>query len=111
MDETVHQMQVEIKNTDGLHMRPAMQFVDIASQFECDITVSNEQTSVDGKSIMQISMLAATVGSKLNIKAEGPDAHEAINALKKLVEDKMFDEPASGNKKKNHNLVEPHDGN
>lgn len=76
MDETVYQMQVEIKNTDGLHMRPAMQFVDIANQFKCDISVSNEQTSVDGKSIMQISMLAATVGSKLNIKAEGPDAQE-----------------------------------
>ena len=111
MDEIVHQMQVEVKNTDGLHMRPAMQFVDIASQFECDITVSNEQTSVDGKSIMQISMLAATVGSKLNIKAEGPDAQEALNALKKLVEEKMFAEPPPGNKKKNHNLVEPHDGN
>lgn len=111
MDETVYQMQVEIKNTDGLHMRPAMQFVDIANQFKCDISVSNEQTSVDGKSIMQISMLAATVGSKLNIKAEGPDAQEALDALKKLVEEKMFDEPPPGNKKKNHNLVEPHDGN
>jgi len=111
LEKTACEMQVEIKNADGLHMRPAMQFVDIANQFKCDISVSNEQTSVDGKSIMQISMLAATVGSKLNIKAEGPDAQEALNALKKLVEDKMFDEPSPGNKKRNHNLVEPHDGN
>ncbi len=99
MDKTACEMQVEIKNADGLHMRPAMQFVDIASQFKCDITVSNEQTSVDGKSIMQISMLAATVGSKLNIKAEGPDAQEALDALKKLVEKKMFDEPPPKDKK------------
>lgn len=92
--------QIEIKNTDGLHMRPAMQFVDIASKFECDINVSNGETSVDGKSIMQISMLAATCGTKLRIRAEGSDAQDAINALKELVEDKHFDEPLPKSKKK-----------
>ena len=90
----VRETAIEIKNADGLHMRPAMQFVDVASQFECDITVSNSENSVDGKSIMQMSMLAATVGSKLTIKAEGADAQRAIDALRELVEEKMFDEPA-----------------
>ena len=89
----VFETEVEIKNTDGLHMRPAMQFVDVANQFDCEITVSNDETSVDGKSIMQMSMLAATCGSKLKIKAEGADAQEAISALQELVEEKMFDEP------------------
>jgi len=89
----VCETEVEIKNSDGLHMRPAMQFVDIASQFDCDITVSNSETNVDGKSIMQMSMLAATCGSKLKIKAEGADAQQAIDALQKLVEEKMFGEP------------------
>ena len=93
LEDGVCQAQVEIKNADGLHMRPAMQFVDIASQFKCEITVSNDETSVDGKSIMQISMLAATAGTKLTIKAEGGDAQEAIAALRELVEDKLFDEP------------------
>jgi len=87
------QSEITIKNADGLHMRPAMQFVDIASQFDCDITVSNEQTSVDGKSIMQMSMLAATCGTKLKISAAGPDAEKAVEALKQLVEVRMFDEP------------------
>lgn len=85
-------------NADGLHMRPAMQFVDIATQFSCDITVSNGQTSVDGKSIMQMSMLAATYGSKLKIRAEGKDAPQAAKALKELVEDKHFDEPVPNEK-------------
>ena len=89
----VCETEVEIKNADGLHMRPAMQFVDIANQFDCDITVSNSETNVDGKSIMQMSMLAATCGSKLKIKAEGADAQQAIDALQKLVEEKMFGEP------------------
>jgi phosphocarrier protein len=55
--------------------------------------VSNEQTSVDGKSIMQMSMLAATCGSRLKIKAEGVDAGNAVEALRELVEVKHFDEP------------------
>ncbi len=90
---------VEIKNADGLHMRPAMQFVDIANQFDCDINVGNDENTVDGKSIMQMSMLAATCGTKLKIKAEGADAKEAIDALRELVVEKHFDEPKP--KKKN----------
>ena len=86
-------IEVEIKNPQGLHMRPAMQFVDVASNFKCDVTVSNGQNCVDGKSIMQMSMLAATYGTKLTIKAEGADAKEATHALKQLVEEKHFDEP------------------
>ena len=100
LEKVVCETTVEIKNADGLHMRPAMQFVDVASQFRCDITVSNNQTSVDGKSIMQMSMLAATCGTKLKIKAEGADAQESLNALRELVEDKHFDEPTPNGRKK-----------
>ena len=75
-------------------MRPAMQFVDIASRFDSDITVTNNETEVDGKSIMEMSMLAATCGTKLKIKAEGSDAAKVINALRELVEEKLFGEPA-----------------
>jgi len=96
LERLVCEATVEIKNTDGLHMRPAMQFVDVASQFDCDISVSNEQTTVDGKSIMQMSMLAAAYGSKLKIKAEGADARKAIDALSRLVQERKFDEPGPG---------------
>ena len=100
LEGEVCEAEVEIKNTDGLHMRPAMQFVDIASQFDCDVTVSNDENDVDGKSIMQMSMLAATVGTRLKIKTQGPGAQEAIEALRRLVEEKMFDEPGPGKQKK-----------
>jgi len=96
VDKEVCEADVEIKNADGLHMRPAMELVDMANQFECDIAVSNGETSVDGKSIMQISMLAATAGTKLRITASGPDAGEALAALRELIEEKMFHEAASG---------------
>ena len=90
--DLVCEISIQIKNPEGLHMRPAMQFVDVANQFDCDITVSNGQDDVDGKSIMQISMLAATCGTRLRLKAEGVDASEAVEALRKLVEEKRFDE-------------------
>ena len=93
MANEVCEIEALIKNQAGLHMRPAMQFVDVSNQFRSSITVSNGQTSVDGKSIMQMSMLAATCGTKLKIKAQGPDANKAREALRELVEVKKFGEP------------------
>ena len=87
----VCEITVQIKIEDGLHMRPAMKFVDVANQFQCDIKVTNGDTTVDGKSIMQISMLAATCGTQLQIRAEGDDADDAIKALQELVEERCFD--------------------
>jgi phosphotransferase system HPr (HPr) family protein len=91
--DSVLEIEVEIKNADGLHMRPAMQFVDIASKYKCDINVSNGETSVDAKSIMQMTMLAATCGTKLMICAEGDDCQQALDELQDLVEEKLFGEP------------------
>ena len=99
MEKIVCESQVQIKNVDGLHMRPAMQFVDAANRFESDIIVSNDQIEADGKSIMQMSMLAATCGTKLKIRVEGVDAQQAIDALRILVEERHFDEPLPSDKK------------
>lgn len=92
LEQYTFEAEVQIKNEDGLHMRPAMQFVDVASEFKAEIKVKNGDTEVNGKSIMQVSMLAATCGTKLRIIATGPDAEDAIGALTYLVEEKKFDE-------------------
>lgn len=89
----VSEIEVEIMNADGLHMRPAMQFVDIATRFDSDISVTNGETTVDAKSIMQMTMLAATCGTRLTIIAKGVDSPAAIEELQALVEVRMFDEP------------------
>jgi len=96
LNDAASEADVEIKNAQGLHMRPAMQFVDIANRYKSSITVSNGETKVNGKSIMEISMLAATCGSRIKIQIEGPDADEAMNALRELVEERHFDEPMPG---------------
>jgi phosphocarrier protein HPr len=72
-------------NRLGLHARPAMTFVDVAMTFASEITVSKGDTTVNGKSIMEMMMLAAGEGSELNITAEGPDAQAACEALAALV--------------------------
>jgi phosphocarrier protein len=76
---------VTIINRLGLHARPAMSFVDTAQAFRCAVRVRNGQTEVDGKSIMEMMMLAATKGTELLICAEGDDADEALAELRKLV--------------------------
>jgi phosphocarrier protein len=98
LNNQVFETVVKIGNADGLHMRPAMLFVDLASQYDSDIKVSSSDTEVDGKSIMQMSMLAATYGTELKIVSSGPDAQQAIDALKQLVEDRKFDEPGPDDK-------------
>ncbi|MFG0286198.1 MAG: HPr family phosphocarrier protein [Phycisphaerales bacterium JB039] len=85
------EVTVTIVNRLGLHARPAMAFVDTASAFSSKVTVHRGSQCVDGKSIMQMMMLAATKGTQLEIKAEGPDAEQAVSALKDLV-DRGFDE-------------------
>lgn len=82
---------VTIQNRLGLHARPAMAFVDVANGFASDIRVNKGEQDVDGKSIMQMMMLAATQGTKLVVRAKGTDADAALAALAELV-DRKFDE-------------------
>jgi len=76
-----------------------MQFVDLANQFQANITVYKEAgpdgveaATVDGKSVMQMITLEATQGTSLRIEAEGDDAEDAVEQLAKLVEDKFGEE-------------------
>lgn len=78
--------KVTIVNKLGLHARPAMCFVDAAMAFQSNVMVLRGTQSVDGKSIMQMMMLAATKGTALEIVCEGDDAPAASAALKKLVD-------------------------
>ena len=78
---------VEIHNEEGLHMRPAMKFVDCANSFDSKITVSKGSLVVDGKSIMQVTTLVAGKGTQLKISATGSDAREAVNALATLIDE------------------------
>ena len=77
--------KLTIQNELGLHARPAAIFVQIANKYESDIVVRKGKQEVNGKSIMGLLTLAAEKGAKLNIKANGPDAKEAIGELEKII--------------------------
>jgi len=87
------QTRVTIQNRQGLHARPVMSFVDIANRFTSGIRVGkgDQEQEVDGKSIMQMMQLFAGKGTELTIRANGPDAADALDQLTELVDGK-FDE-------------------
>ncbi len=76
---------VQIVNKHGLHARPAAEMVKAASRYRCDITISRDDLEVNGKSIMGVMMLAAEFGASITLRATGPDADEALDALATLV--------------------------
>lgn len=72
-----------------MHARPAAKLVGISIRYKSDIFFESNGQAVDGKSLLDILTLACPRGSMMTIKAEGADAHEAIEALGKLIEDKF----------------------
>jgi phosphocarrier protein HPr len=82
---------VEIRNSKGLHARAAAKFFKTVNQFEAEIRVIRGENNVSGKSIMGLMMLAAAIGCSIEIRASGPDAERAMDALCTLVTNK-FDE-------------------
>lgn len=91
MDGPAHSIQLILTNKLGMHARPAAMFVKTASRFSSEIFVEKDGEEVNGKSIMNLMMLAAGCGSKLRITAQGPDAAKAIEEIEKIISRK-FDE-------------------
>ena len=83
---------VEIVIERGLHARASAKFVKTAAQFEAEVKVSRDGQTVDAQSIMGLMMLAAGIGSTVEILAEGPDAEAAVDALTQLVSDRFHEE-------------------
>jgi len=84
-DPPVARRQVEIINSLGLHMRPADKFVKLALQYQSEIRVLHNGTVFNGKSILDLTSLAAERGTRLDLEARGADAESAIAALAELV--------------------------
>ncbi|HEX9565787.1 MAG TPA: HPr family phosphocarrier protein [Gemmatimonadaceae bacterium] len=77
--------EVRIVNRNGLHARPAAEIVKAAARFKAEITIRRDDMEVNGKSIMGVMMLAAEYGCTLSVRANGPDAEQAVDALATLV--------------------------
>lgn len=82
-------IDVTICNQRGLHARAAAKFVKVAGNFKATVTVTRDGMSVTGTSIMGLMMLAAHIGTSIEVEAWGEDAEQALDALAELVANKF----------------------
>ncbi len=81
------QKDVVITAENGLHTRPAAQFVKEAKGFDADITVTSNGKSASAKSLFKLQTLGLTKGTNVTISAEGAQAQEAVEHLVKLMDE------------------------
>ena len=83
---------VTIQNRLGLHARACSVFVKEAAKFASHISVVRDGLEVNGKSILGVMMLAAEMGARITLKADGKDEQEALEALVRVVNNKFGEE-------------------
>ena len=78
-----------VSNPLGIHARPASVFVQTATGFASDVSVTNLDTSntADGKSVMSMLMLSAPQGTRIRLDVSGEDAVSAMETLSRLIEE------------------------
>jgi phosphocarrier protein len=81
--------EVKIVNKLGIHARPAAEIVKTSARFKSTITIIRDDLEVNAKSIMGVMMLAAEQGATIKLRAEGPDADAALDALAALIAGKF----------------------
>ena len=81
------EVKFSVEGELGLHARPAGRFVTLAGRFESEIWVARDgdEEWVSGQSVLSILSRAASQGTILRLRAEGPDAEEALQALGALL--------------------------
>ena len=84
--------RVKVTNQYGIHARPAALLVKTASGFQSDILIEKDGVAVSAKSIMGLLTMEGHQGAKLILRAEGPDAPAALDALQELFERKFFED-------------------
>jgi phosphocarrier protein HPr len=78
-----------ISNKLGLHARASAKFTKLAGSFKSEIFMSRGDRRINAKSIMGVMMLAAGMGTEVEIETEGPDEQAAMDALLQMVAGKF----------------------
>ena len=80
---------VKVVNKLGLHARASAKLTQAASQFKCGVWIARNNRRVNAKSIMGVMMLAAGLGSTVELETDGEGEAEAMEALERLFADKF----------------------
>ena len=91
MSETLRAI-AKITNKRGLHARASAKVVEASARFQSEITIVKDGTRVNGRSIMGLMMLAASLGSEIQVEVKGPDANAAMTAMLALIDAKFGEE-------------------
>jgi phosphocarrier protein HPr len=84
--------EIKVVNKLGLHARASAKLTQLASSFASAVWIARNGRRVNAKSIMGVMMLAAGIGSTVELETDGPDEQQAIDALEKLFSER-FGEP------------------
>ncbi|QCI26610.1 HPr family phosphocarrier protein [Buchnera aphidicola (Thelaxes californica)] len=77
---------ITILSPNGLHTRPAAQFVKAAKEFSSEITITFNNKTINAKSLFKIQTLGLTYGTKIKLSANGEDEQKAIKNLSQLIQ-------------------------
>ena len=80
---------VTISNKLGLHARASAKLTKLAGSFHCEVWLSRGDRRINAKSIMGVMMLAAGIGTTVELETNGPQEEEAMNAIVQLMDDKF----------------------
>jgi len=80
---------VTINNKLGLHARASAKLTKLAGSFPCEIWISRGERRVNAKSIMGVMMLAAGMGTLIELDVQGERAQEALDAMCALINDRF----------------------
>lgn len=75
-----------VRHVHGLHARPAARLVRLIRQFRAEVWIRNRSLQVNGRSILGVLLLAATLNTQLTIEAQGEDEEEAVRAVQSFLE-------------------------
>ena len=84
--------KIIIMNKLGLHARAAAKFIDRASRYASEIKIKKNSQTADGKSIIDVMMLAASQGTEIELTMEGEDEKEALADIEALIKNKFGEE-------------------
>lgn len=85
----MQQREVDIVNKLGLHARASAKLTQLAGKYQCEVWLSRNGRRVNAKSIMGVMMLAAGLGSEVELEVDGPDEAAAMEALRTLIDGKF----------------------
>jgi len=91
-EKEIVEKTLTVSNRLGLHARVATMMVQTMRNYSCQVTLIKDGVEVDARSVLGLLLLAASPGSEIVVRAQGPDSMAAIQEISRLIQDEEFEE-------------------